>query len=246
MHSIRFRDPAGSVREGRLVEGRVVAGDRRYDLEEVDVLAPCEPTKIVCVGRNYADHAAERDKNIPDRPLLFLKGPNAVATHGSTVTLPAGKDRIDWEAEFAVVIDRQCRNVAREEALSYVAGYTCLNDISNRDDQDREAQWVRGKAFDNAAPMGPVLATPEEVPADASIELRVGGETKQSSSIDQFFFSVPELIAEITQYVTLEAGDVISTGTPAGVGALSDGDHVEVEIEGVGTLAHDVVIPDAE
>jgi len=181
---------------------------------------------------------------VPDRPLLFLKGPNAVATHGSTVTLPAGKERIDWEAEFAVVIDRQCRNVAREEALSYVAGYTCLNDISNRDDQDREVQWVRGKAFDNAAPMGPVLATPEEVPDDARIELRVDGETKQSSSIDQFFFSVPELIAEISQYLTLEAGDVISTGTPAGVGPLSDGDHVEVEIEGIGTLAHDVVIPD--
>jgi len=202
MHSIRFRDPAGSVREGRLVEGRVVAGDRRYDFEEVDVLAPCEPTKIVCVGLNYADHAAERDKRVPGR------------------------------------------NVAREEALSYVAGYTCLNDISNRDDQDREVQWVRGKAFDNAAPMGPVLATPEEVPDDARIELRVDGETKQSSSIDQFFFSVPELITEISQYLTLEAGDVISTGTPAGVGPLSDGDHVEVEIEGIGTLAHDVVIPD--
>ena len=208
------------------------------------MLAPCEPTKIVCVGLNYADHAAERDKSVPDRPLLFLKGPNAVATHGSTVTLPAGKERIDWEAEFAVVIDRQCTAVASEEAMSYVAGYTCLNDISNRDDQDREVQWVRGKAFDNAAPMGPVLATPEEVPDDARIELRVDGETKQSSSIDQFFFSVPELIAEISQYLTLEAGDVISTGTPAGVGPLSDGDHVEVEIEGIGTLAHDVVIPD--
>jgi 2-keto-4-pentenoate hydratase/2-oxohepta-3-ene-1,7-dioic acid hydratase in catechol pathway len=209
-------------------------------MDAVDVLAPCEPSKIVCVGLNYADHAAERDKDVPDRPLLFLKTPNTVASHGDTVTLPAGKSRVDWEAELAVVIGQQCRNVAVDDAMDVVEGYTCLNDISNRDDQDTEVNWVRGKAFDNAAPMGPVVATPDEVPEDASIELRINGETKQASQIDQFFFSVPELIAEITTYLTLEAGDVISTGTPAGVGSLSDGDHVEVDVEGVGVLEHDV------
>jgi len=246
MHSIRFRDPAGSVRQGTFEHGAVRFGDQQYTLNEVDVLAPCEPTKIVCVGLNYADHAAERDKTVPDRPLLFLKPPNTVAAHGSTVRLPAGKQRIDWEAELAVVISKQCRNVPIEEAMDVVEGYTCLNDISNRDDQDREQNWVRGKAFDNAAPMGPVVATPEEVPDDARIELRVNGETKQHSTIDRFFFSVPELIAEITSYLTLEPGDVISTGTPAGVGPLSDGDHIEVEIEGIGTLKHDVRIPDSQ
>jgi len=246
MHLIRFRDPAGSIREGRVVDDRVVFGDRTYSFDAIDVLAPCEPTKIVCVGLNYADHAAERDSAVPDRPLFFLKPPNAVASHGSTVTLPAGKNRIDWEAEFAVVIDTQAKAVDADEAMDYVAGYTCLNDISNRDDQDTEVQWVRGKAFDNAAPMGPVLATPDEVPDDATIELRANGETMQSSAIDQFLFSVPDLIAELTQYLTLEPGDVISTGTPSGVGALSDGDRIEVEIEGIGTLEHDVAVPSTE
>jgi len=245
MHSIRFRDPAGSVRRGQLEDGEIQFGDHQYEMHEVDVLAPCEPTKIVCVGRNYADHASERGEDVPDRPLLFFKPPNTVASHGSTVTLPAGK-HIDWEAEFAVVIGQQCRNVAAEEAMDVVEGYTCLNDLSNRDDQDREQNWVRGKAFDNAAPMGPVIASPDEVPDDAQIELRVNGETKQDATIDLFMFSVPELIAEITSYLTLERGDVISTGTPAGVGQLSDGDHVELEIEGIGTLEHDVRIPDGQ
>jgi len=240
MRYIRFRDPAGSVRRGRLEEDTVLFGDDSYELDAVDVLPPCEPSKIVCVGLNYADHAAERDSELPERPLLFFKTPNTAAAHGSTVRLPEGKERVDWEAELAVVIGEQCRNVETDEAMDVVEGYTCLNDISNRDDQDEEQNWVRGKAFDNAAPMGPVVATPDEVPDDASIELRVDGETKQSSSIDQFIFSVPELIAEITTHLTLEPGDVISTGTPAGVGPLSDGDHVAVEIEGIGTLEHDV------
>jgi len=244
MRYIRFRDPAGTVRQGKLEGEAVQSAGRTYAMDELDVLAPCEPTKIVCVGLNYADHADERGSEVPDRPLLFLKPPNTVASHGSTVTLPAGKQRIDWEAELAVVIGEQCRHVPVEEAMEVVEGYTCLNDISNRDDQDREQNWVRGKAFDNAAPVGPVIATPDEVPEDARIELRVNGEPKQSSAIDQFIFSVPELIAEITTHLTLEAGDLISTGTPAGVGPLSDGDHIEVEIEGIGTLEHDVRVPD--
>ncbi len=245
MYTARFRDPAGTVRTGTYNEGTVTAGGETYDLSKDDVtlLAPCEPSKIVCVGLNYADHAAERDKEVPERPLLFLKPPNAVSPPNSTVTLPAGKDRIDWEAEFAIVIGEQCRNVTADDALASVAGYTCMNDISNRDDQDIETNWVRGKAFDNSAVLGPVLADPTAVPEDASIELRVNGETKQSSSIDQFFFSVPELIEEISAYMTLEPGDVISTGTPAGVGPLSDGDDVAIEIEGIGTLEHSVRIP---
>lgn len=269
MRRVRFRDPAGTTRTGEWLGGngrdagtddggetvgegdgdgtesdeRVRVGDRTYGTEEIDVLAPCEPTKIVCVGLNYADHAAEQDSELPERPLLFLKGPNAVSNHGSTVALPAGKERIDHEAELGVVIGEQCRAVSEDEAMDVVAGFTCGNDLSNRDDQRAEQNWVRGKAFDNAAPLGPVLATPEEVPADATVRLLVNGEERQRSSRSNLIFSIPELIAEITTYLTLEPGDVILTGTPAGVGPLADGDRVEVEIEGIGTLRHSVLIP---
>jgi 2-keto-4-pentenoate hydratase/2-oxohepta-3-ene-1,7-dioic acid hydratase in catechol pathway len=255
MRRVRFRDPAGTVRIGEWLDGdgenegrddgtsggvRVRFGDRTYPVGDVDVLAPCEPTKIVCVGRNYADHAAERDSEVPDRPLLFLKGPNAVSSHGATVHLPAGKERIDFEAELGVVIDEGCRDVSEAEAMGVVRGFTCGNDLSNRDDQRAEQNWVRGKAFDNAAPLGPVLATPGEVPADASIRLSVNGEVKQDSTRSKLVFSAPELIAEITTYLTLEAGDVILTGTPEGVGPLVDGDKVAITIEGIGTLRHSV------
>ena len=258
MKQVRFRDPAGSVRTGEWLSeegepaptttagtsGVVAFGGERYDPEEVEILPPCEPSKIVCIGLNYADHADERDSDLPDRPLLFLKPPNAVASHGSDVQLPAGKERIDYEAELGVVIGQQCRNVDESDAMDVVAGYTCMVDLSNRDDQDREQNWVRGKAFDNAAPLGPVLATPEHLPEDASVELWVNDEKRQSSTREHLIFSIPELIAEITSYLTLEPGDVIATGTPEGVGPLSDGDEVSVQIEGVGQLQHTVSIPE--
>jgi len=257
MKRVRFRDSAGNVRGGRwTVEdgepvvtaaagpyGRIAFGDESFAPEEVDVLPPCEPTKIVCVGRNYAEHADEMGNDVPDRPLLFLKPPNTVTSHNKTVTLLADKKRIDFEAELGVVIGEQCKNVKARNAEDVIAGYTCVNDLSNRDDQEIEQNWVRGKAFDNACPIGPLVATPEHLPDDATIESRVNGETKQSSSIEHLIFSVPELIEEITTYMTLEPGDVIATGTPAGVGPLENGDQVEIEIEGVGTLKHSVRIP---
>lgn len=239
MHRVRFRDPAGSIRRGEWNEGEISFADESYDAEEVDLLPPSEPSKIVCIGRNYAAHAEERDEEVPDRPLLFLKPPNALAGHGDTVTLPADR-YVEHEAELAVVIGEQCRHVSEDDAEDVIAGYTCFDDLSNRDDQDEEQNWVRGKAFDNAAPMGPVLATPDEVPDDARIQLRVDGETRQDSTLDHLIFPIPELIAEITQYMTLERGDVIATGTPEGVGPIEDGETVEVEIEGIGTLEHDV------
>ena len=257
MKRVRFRDSAGNVRGGRwTVEngeelvtaaagpyGRISFGDEKFAPEEVEILPPCEPTKIVCVGLNYADHADEQDKEVPDRPLLFLKPPNTVTSHNKTVTLPANKARIDYEAELAVVIGERCKGVGANEAMDYVSGFTCLNDLSNRDDQEAEQNWVRGKAFDDAAPIGPLVATPEHVPEDATIECRVNGEVEQQSSRDQFIFPIPELIEEISTYMTLEPGDVVSTGTPAGVGPLADGDEVEVEVEGVGTLRNTVDIP---
>jgi len=258
MKRVRFRDPAGAVRTGRWIAadgtpaptdiagngGRIAFGGRTYDPDDVTILPPCDPTKIVCVGRNYADHADERGSPVPDRPLLFLKPPNTVASHGSDVVLPPGKERVDQEGELGVVIGEQCRDIDPVDAMDVVAGYTCLVDLSNRDDQDREQNWVRGKAFDGAAPIGPVLATPEHVPDDAAIRVWVGDERRQSSSREHLIFPVTELIAEITTLVTLEPGDVIATGTPEGVGPLSDGDRVTVEIEGIGRLRHDVTAPE--
>ncbi|MFC5278393.1 fumarylacetoacetate hydrolase family protein [Halorubrum rubrum] len=242
MRKVRFRDPAGSVRTGEWTDDDELRfGEEKFDPSEVDVLPPTEPSKIVCVGLNYSDHAEETDSEIPDRPLLFLKGPNTLAAHGDTISLPEGKERVDHEAEFGVVIGEQCRNVPEDRAEEVIAGYTCVNDLSNRDDQRKEQNWIRGKAFDNAAPIGPVVADPEHVPDDAEITLTVNGEEKQHSSIDNLIFSVPELISEITKLVTLERGDVIATGTPSGVSPLSDGDTVAVTVEGVGTLEHDIV-----
>lgn len=257
MKHVRFRDPSGTVRNGEWVtEGGDVADEtvagtggeirfagRSYDPQEVDVLAPCEPTKIVCIGRNYAAHAAEFDQEVPDRPMLFLKPPSAVASHGSRVPMPAGKERVDYEAELGVVIGKQCRDVSRDGAADVVAGYTCVNDVSNRDDQSVEQNWVRGKAFDASAPLGPVIADPEHVPGDARVLLRQNGEVRQDASRADLFFDVPDLVAEITTYLTLEPGDVIATGTPEGVGPVADGDEIEIEIEGVGTLGHEIVAP---
>jgi 2-keto-4-pentenoate hydratase/2-oxohepta-3-ene-1,7-dioic acid hydratase in catechol pathway len=239
MHEMRFRDPAGAVRVGEYEDGTVTAAGCEFDASDVDVLPPCEPSKVVCVGRNYAKHADERGEDVPDRPLLFLKPPNAVAGHGDTTPLPAGK-QVEHEAELAVVVGEQARNLDESEAMDAVRGFTCANDVSNRTDQDREKNWVRGKAFDGSCPLGPVVASPDELPDDASIELRVNGEVRQSSSIEHFVFGVAELLAAITEFVTLEPGDVVLTGTPEGVGELTDGDRVEVEIEGVGTLSHSV------
>jgi len=244
MRYVRFRDPAGAVRRGTWTDADEIRfGGERYTPDEVDVLAPSEPSKLVCVGLNYAGHAEELGKEPPDRPRLFFKPPNTVSSHGATVTLPADKDRIEYEAELAVVIGEQCRNVDESEAMEVVEGYTCMNDLSNRDDQHVEQNYVRGKGFDGAAPLGPVVVGPDAVPDDAFVRTRVNGERKQDGSLSELIFSVPELIAEITAYITLEAGDVVSTGTPKGVGPLADGDEIEVEIEGIGTLQHSVRIP---
>ncbi|QLD87173.1 fumarylacetoacetate hydrolase family protein [Natronomonas halophila] len=253
MRRVRFRDPHGDIRHGAWADEeirafpsdgqRVTADEEYFDPAEVDVLPPTDPSKIVCVGLNYADHAEEQGKEVPDRPLLFLKPPNTVASHEQTVELPEGKERLDYEAELGVVIGERASDVSESEASDVIAGFTCVNDISNRDDQAVETNWVRGKAFDDAAPIGPVVASPDEVPLDASVKCRVNGELRQDSSREQFIFTVPELIAEITNYVTLQPGDVISTGTPEGVGPLSDGDTVEIEVEGVGTLRNEVSIP---
>ncbi|QRY25575.1 fumarylacetoacetate hydrolase family protein [Halobacterium sp. BOL4-2] len=242
MHRMRFRTPAGAVRVGEYDPDAevVAAAGRAFDRANVDVLPPCDPSKVVCVGRNYAAHADERDADVPDRPLLFLKPPTTVAGHSDATPLPPNT-RVEHEAELAVVIGTQARNLDAGAAMAAVEGYTVANDVSNRTDQDREQNWVRGKAFDGSCPLGPVVATPDEVPDDATVTLDVNGERRQSGSISQFVFDVPTLLAEITAFVTLQPGDVVLTGTPPGVGELTDGDRVAASVEGVGTLEHTVV-----
>lgn len=255
MRTVRFRDPAGNIRRGEWsgrsgeeitvrehYSGRIALGNETYSPDDVDVLPPCDPSKIVCIGMNYEDHATERNESIPSRPSFFLKPPSAVAAHGETITLPGGKQRLDYQAEFAVVIADRCTNVKAKNAMDVVAGYTCLNDISSRDDCAKD-NWVRAKAFDGAAPIGPVISRPENVPNDASIQLRVNGTLKQDSSIDNLIIPVGDLIEQLTSFMTLQQGDIISTGSPAGVGPLRDGDEIEIDIEGIGSLAHSVRIP---
>jgi 2-keto-4-pentenoate hydratase/2-oxohepta-3-ene-1,7-dioic acid hydratase in catechol pathway len=256
MREVRFRDAAGHVRQGEWTDEGIDYYDRTYDVADVDVLPPTEPTKVVCLAANYLEHMKESPRrsvpaDVPDRPELFLKGPNAVAGHGDTITLPTpGTERDEWsgekrrridhEAELGVVVGTQCRNVAEDEVEDVIRGFTCVNDLSNRNDQMVEQNWVRGKSFDGAAPMGPVVASPDLVPDNPRIRCRVNGETRQDSADDEFVFSVPEAVAEITKFLTLEPGDVVAMGTTYGVDRLTDGDEVEIEIEGIGTLQHSV------
>jgi 2-keto-4-pentenoate hydratase/2-oxohepta-3-ene-1,7-dioic acid hydratase in catechol pathway len=253
MHHVRFVDPAGEVRRGEWPDtgseeitahpthgARISLEEETFAVDEVEILPPCDPTKVVCVGRNYAKHAAELDNEVPDRPLLFFKPPSAVAAHNQALPLLPGKERIDYEAELAVVIGERAKNVSADQAEDVVAGFTCVNDVSNRDDQNKEQNWFRGKGFDLSCPIGPVIATPEEVPRDATVSARLNGRTVQEGDRTQLIFDIPTLIEEITTYVTLEPGDVVATGTPDGVGPLSDGDTIEIEVEGVGTLRNTV------
>lgn len=241
MHRARFRTSSGATRRGVLTSGELRAGGRTYDPADVDFLPPTEATKIVCQAGGYRDHRVESGyEEEPDRPEFFLKTPNCVIGHEDTIELPPERDTVEFEAEFAIVIGHQCRAVTESEAMEYVEGYTCVNDISNRDDQAQERNWVRGKAFDGSLPVGPVVATPDEVPDDAHLELRLNGEVKQETAQEHMIFSVPELVAEVTELITLEPGDLIATGTPFGPDALSPGDTVEVAFEGVGTLRNQV------
>jgi 2-keto-4-pentenoate hydratase/2-oxohepta-3-ene-1,7-dioic acid hydratase in catechol pathway len=218
-------------------------GARLGDLADLTLLAPAAPTKIVCVGRNYAEHAAEHAAEVPSRPLLFLKPPSAVIGHRGSVALPPESDRVEHEGELAVVIGRRCRRVDASRAWAFVAGVTCANDVTARDLQRSDGQWTRGKGFDTFCPLGPwlVVGLAEQDLADRGITCRVNGRERQRGRTSEMVFPPPELVAAASAVMTLEPGDVLLTGTPAGVGPLRPGDDVEVEIEGVGVLANPVV-----
>ena len=209
-------------------------------LSSCRLLAPCEATKIVCVGKNYYDHALELGGDVPDRPILFLKGPNAVNDPDGTIYAPDFVTRLDYEGELAFVISRRAKNVSPANFADYILGYTCLNDVTARDIQKADGQWTRSKCMDGFAPIGPVVSD-EVDPADLAIWTRLNGEVVQKGRTSQFMTGVPELMAFITASMTLEPGDVVTTGTPAGIGPMKSGDVVEVEVEGIGVLRSQVV-----
>ena len=218
--------------------------------DDVQDLAPVpEPGKIACVGLNYHDHAEEQDEEIPEKPMLFGKSSTAVTNPGAAIVHPDDVDQVDYEVELAVVVGRTAKNVDAADAADYVAGYTVLNDVSARDAQFEDGQFFRGKSYDTFAPMGPELVTDDAIDANAvDVECRVNGDVKQSSNTDEFIFDVYEVVEYLSRVMTLEPGDVISTGTPGGVGVFRDppellepGDVVEVEVEGIGTLQNPVV-----
>ena len=209
-------------------------------LQDVVLLAPCRPTKIVCVGQNYRAHAAELGNPVPEEPLLFFKPPSAIVPPGGAIQYPPWSGLVHFEAELAVVLGARCRNVRAADALGFVLGFTCFNDVTARDLQYRDNQWGRAKGFDGSACIGPWIETDLD-PADLAVCSYLNGERRQDGATSDLVFSVPELIEFISGVMTLEPGDVIATGTPAGVGELVVGDTVEVEIEGVGRLANTVV-----
>jgi 2-keto-4-pentenoate hydratase/2-oxohepta-3-ene-1,7-dioic acid hydratase in catechol pathway len=255
MKICRFKDPEtqrpsyGMIVDGKVftLRGDLSAGDLSLEgvepsirLAEAQLLPPVTPSKIVCVGRNYKEHAAELGNQMPTEPLLFLKAPSAIVGDGDAIELPEVSERVEHEGELGLVIGRRCRRLsADEDPLAYVLGFTCVNDVTARDLQRKDVQFTRGKSFDTFCPVGPFVVTGLD-PADLSVETRVNGEVRQSGRTSAMAFPVPFLLRYISHAMTLEPGDVIATGTPAGVGPLRDGDTVEVEVEGVGVLRNPV------
>jgi len=209
-------------------------------ISEVTLVAPVAPSKIVCVGRNYREHAAELGNKMPDEPLLFLKAPSAVIASGDSIELPRESRQVEHEGELGVVMGRRARKIAdSEDPLSYVLGYTCVNDVTARDLQRKDVQFTRGKSFDTFCPVGPFIIS-ELDPLNLGVQTRVNGSLKQTGRTSEMAFSVPFLIRYIANVMTLYPGDLIATGTPAGVSPMKDGDVVEVEVEGIGVLRNPV------
>jgi 2-keto-4-pentenoate hydratase/2-oxohepta-3-ene-1,7-dioic acid hydratase in catechol pathway len=204
--------------------------------ERIDLV----PSKIIGIGQNYRAHALEMGKGIPEQPLMFLKPRSALIGAGTAIERPDGYERVDYEGELGVVIGQGVRGVSRERALAVVMGFTCINDVTVRDLQKLDGQWTRAKGFDTFCPLGPRIVAGLD-PSNLKIQTRVNGAVRQDSRTSDLIFDVPTLIAFVSAHMTLEPGDVISTGTPAGVGNLAVGDRVEIEIEGIGVLANTVI-----
>jgi len=250
MRFVRYQTEEKSPRYGWLLEDKIgdIEGDlfgefRRLDattpLADATLLAPSQPSKIICVGRNYAAHAKEHNAEVPELPLIFFKPPSAINDPDGEIILPHQSQQVEHEAELVVVIGKRGRNIIPEEAKKHILGYTIGNDVTARDLQRADRLWTRGKGFDTFAPFGPWIDTDFD-PSDAVVTCRVNGQMRQMASTRDMVFSVSTIIAFVSSVMTLEPGDLIFTGTPAGVGALVDGDKVEVDIEGLGVLSNSV------
>ncbi len=230
--------------KARLIEGTVfdefALTDEVYPLSSVRLLAPVEPSKVVCVGLNYAEHARETNMPVPDEPILFIKPSTSVIGPGEAIIYPKMTKRMDYEAELGVVIKKQMKNVSPAESRNYLLGYTCLNDVTARDLQRKDGQWTRSKSFDTFCPIGPWVIDDID-PNNVDIELYLNGKRRQASNTKEFVFKMEDLLSFISRVLTLLPGDVVATGTPSGIGPMKRGDQVEVRIQGIGGLKNPVV-----
>jgi 2-keto-4-pentenoate hydratase/2-oxohepta-3-ene-1,7-dioic acid hydratase in catechol pathway len=247
---VRYTDggsPAWGVLENQKVRAAtgepfvdLAAGEVVGSLDEVRLLAPVAPTKVICVGRNYKEHAAEFGNPVPTEPLLFLKPPSSIVGPGDDVIYPDLSQRVDHEGELIVVIGSMAERVSRADAMSVVGGYTCGNDVTARDIQKSDGQWTRGKGFHTFCPLGPWVETDYD-PSDVRVAATVNGDIRQDGRTRDMIFDIPFLIEYISRFTRLEVGDVIMTGTPEGVGPVEVGDTMTVEVEGLGALGNPVV-----
>lgn len=250
MRETMVESRAGTFEDGAII--REISGElwgerrptgREWRADQVRVLPPSWPSKIICMAKNYVDHAIEMDSKPPERPIIFSKPPSAIIAPEDPIVLPAISKRVDYEGELAVIIGRRCRHLRpTDDVKPYIAGYTCLNDVTARDLQRLDGQYTRGKGFDTFCPFGPVLQTDHPSPA-TTVQTLVNSAVKQSAPLSDLIFPIDVVIRWIAQAMTLEPGDVIATGTPAGVGPLAAGDVVEVRVSGIGTLRNPVVGP---
>ena len=224
------------------VEGLPSRRMERIPLAHASLLAPVQPSKIVCVGRNYREHAAELGNEVPQEPLIFFKPPSSVLSPGGPIIRPKISERTDYEGELGVVIGRRCHQLGEsDDVRPYILGYTCVNDFTARDLQNKDGQWTRAKGFDTFCPVGPVVSDGIDPWAGLQVETRVNGDMRQSGNTKDFIFPLDVIIRYISRVMTLEPGDLIATGTPKGVGPVVAGDTVEISVEGVGQLRNSIV-----
>lgn len=247
MKFLRFKAKDGKIRLGHVENDRVfeITGDilgqhnatnNEYGVNDIKFLPPCSPSKIVAVGLNYRDHAEELKKKLPDEPLIFIKPSTSIIGHEDRIIYPRHmSSRVDYEGELAVIIGKEAKWVRESDAFDHIFGYTCINDVTARDLQVKDVQYTRAKGFDTFAPLGPVVET-EIDPSDLGISTFLNGEPKQHSRTSELIFDVPRLVSFISRVMTLLPGDIIATGTPAGIGPMRKDDRVEVEIDGIGVL----------
>lgn len=246
MKICRFTLEDDDPKTGVLIEGRIflveddARSDRSFDISQVKLLPPVTPSKVVCVGRNYAEHALELGNDVPDEPLLFLKAPSSITGDGDAIVIPSQSTQVEHEGELAIIIGRACKDLSDDDdPLEYIFGYSCLNDVTARDLQRKDVQFTRAKSFDTFCPIGPFIETEVDT-ANIRVVTRVNGVIKQDGRTSQMVFDVPFIVRYISRQMTLFPGDVIATGTPSGVSKMVDGDVCEVEIEGIGVLTNKV------